>query len=448
MSSGRLTLAIEGIQDQFLTGNPEVSYFLKRFTKQTVFAMETLNNVFDNGSTWGDTLRCTIPRKGQLIKSIYFRAKLPALTSNTSNALGQYIGYTDSVGAVMIDYADLLIGGQLIERINGEYISIFNELFQSDSQQTSIKWLTGKTKKHDGLKLATSNTSAVASDIPYGVYPREFLVPLPFYFIYSDPLAIPLVALTKQEVEVVIKLRPIEQMMIGKTEGTAPPTNADDALIFDPRPGLELVSLPVEYVFLGNDEIEKIQNTQKDYIITQLQMQQTHVEPNVSAAQLRLNFINPVKEMFFIIQNTIETGPNYNQWTQWKNQQQTASPKFTQVESMELTFNNEVRISADVADSLFLNWIQPLNNHTRSGSTPTNHVIGPIYNYSFSLDPENYLPTGQVNMSRIINKNLTMNLTPNTDSEGRDIRVYAKSYNVLRFANGLAGLLFIENNHF
>ena len=448
MSTGRLTLAIQGIQDQFLTGNPQVSYFLKRFTKQTVFAMETMNNVFDNGSTWGDTLRCTIPRKGQLIKNIYFRAKLPALTSNTGTGINQYIGYTDSVGAVMIEYADLLIGGQLIERINGEYITIFNELFQSDSQQVSLNWLTGKTKTRNGLKLATSNTSAVATNIPYGVYPREFLVALPFYFIYSDPLAIPLVSLTKQEVEVVIKLRPIEQVIISKTGGTLPPTNADDPLILDPRPGIELVSLPVEYVFLGNDEIEKIQNTQKDYVITQLQMQEMHVGPDVSEAQMRLNFINPVKEMFFVIHNTFETGPTYNAWTRWRNQQQLVSPKFSQINSIELTFNSEVRLSSEVADSLFLNWVQPLNNHTRSGSTPVNQDIGPIYNYSFALDPENYLPTGQVNMSRIINKNLTVNLTPNTNAKGRDIRVYAKSYNVLRFANGVAGLLFIENNHF
>ena len=177
-------------------------------------------------------------------------------------------------------------------------------------------------------------------------------------------------------------------------------------------------------------------------------MQEVHVEPNVSSAQLRLNFINPVKEMFFIIQNTYHTGPKFNTWTNWSNFQYNVSPKKSQIDTLELTFNSEVRLSSDVADSLFLNWVQPLNNHTRSGTTPIGHDIGPIYNYSFALDPENYLPTGQVNMSRIINKNLTVNLTPNTSAGGRDIRVYAKSYNILRFADGLAGLLFIENNRF
>jgi hypothetical protein len=51
-----------------------------------------------------------------------------------------------------------------------------------------------------------------------------------------------------------------------------------------------------------------------------------------------------------------------------------------------------------------------------------------------------------VNMSRIQNKLLTMNLTPYTGI--RDVRVYAKSYNILRIENGLAGVLFIDNNYY
>jgi len=78
-----------------------------------------------------------------------------------------------------------------------------------------------------------------------------------------------------------------------------------------------------------------------------------------------------------------------------------------------------------------------MNRHTR---VPTRL----FYTYSFALDPENYLPTGQVNMSRIQNKLLTLNLTSST--EARNIRVYAKSYNILRVQEGLAGVLFIENN--
>jgi hypothetical protein len=110
------------------------------------------------------------------------------------------------------------------------------------------------------------------------------------------------------------------------------------------------------------------------------------------------------------------------------------------MDTLQLDFNNETMIDASVADNLFLGYVQPLNRHSR---VPQRQ----IYNYSFSLDPENYLPTGQVNMSRINNKLLKINLNETTDGE-REIRVYAKSYNVLRVNDGIAGMLFIDNNVF
>jgi hypothetical protein len=47
-------------------------------------------------------------------------------------------------------------------------------------------------------------------------------------------------------------------------------------------------------------------------------------------------------------------------------------------------------------------------------------------------------------MSRIQNKILSLELSESTKK--RDIRIYAVSYNILRFEHGLAGLLFIDNN--
>jgi hypothetical protein len=54
-----------------------------------------------------------------------------------------------------------------------------------------------------------------------------------------------------------------------------------------------------------------------------------------------------------------------------------------------------------------------------------------------------------VNMSRIINKTLKVNLATvdgsYSGSDNRNIRIYAKNYNVLRIQDGLAGLIFIDN---
>jgi hypothetical protein len=192
-------------------------------------------------------------------------------------------------------------------------------------------------------------------------------------------------------------------------------------------------SLPVEYVFLGDDETALIQNAKIDYVITQVQMARDVIPPGETSWPMRLEFINPVKEMFFVIQDhlVLQNNDYYN----FKN----TSTNLDQLDTLRLDFNGETIISDQIADELYLSILQFMNCHTR---VPDIYV----YNYSFAIDPENYLPTGQVNMSRIYNKNLYLTLTANPNQ--RDVRVYAKSYNILRIQNGLAGVLFMDNNFY
>jgi len=410
MASGRVQVATTGIQDTFLTGNPDVTYFQKRFKRHTKFSLQLLDNPFDEQVNFGSTARCTIGRRGDLIRNIYLKMDLPAIDTND-------VGYTASIGNALIEYADLLIGGKRVERINGEYMEIYGEMFVDQSQQIALDFVVGKSYNRTGLGPATT-----------GPYPRNFIVQLPFYFVRSDPLSIPLVALTRQEVEVVIKFRTLDQVLVN-------PNN--DGSTVPPGKKILNVSLPVEYVFLGPDEVKWLQNQQIDYVITQLQMQS--FKTSVLSNQIKLEFINPVKELYMVVQNMSNVAANLysgNDWFNYNNSNVNVNNQH--LSSLKLDFNNETMLDETVSDALFLNYIQPMNRHSRVPNRK-------IYNYSFALDPENYLPTGQVNMSRIINKLLTVNLNYSPDGE-REIRIYAKSYNVLRVTNGISGMLFIDNN--
>ena len=416
MTSGRVQVATTGIQDVFLTGSPDITYFQKKFQRHTKFALELLDNPFNDTADFGKTVRATIDRKGDLIRNVFLRVKLSDLdTADASN-----VGYTDSIGHAMIDYADLIIGGQTVQRITGEYMEIYTDMFISDSQQTAITALVGKTGTVDGLGPASSSTPG-----PYGKYPRTFFVLLPFYYSRADPLAIPLSALTRQEVEVSIKFKPLDQLIVSPTASPLPPTSGR----------IVYASLPVEYVFLGEDEVGQIRNSRLDYVITQLQMAQTTIQPGVNSPRFRLDFTNPVKELYVVIQN--QSNVQANDWFNFTNPENLDNLQNHQLLSIQLDFNGETYLDSEVADTSFMYAIQPMNRHTRVPDRL-------FYTYSFALDPENYLPTGQVNMSRIQNKLVTLNLSDCTDI--RKIRIYAKSYNVLRIENGLAGVLFIDNN--
>ena len=422
MTSGRIQVATTGIQDVFLTGSPDITYFQKSFRRHTKFSLELLDNVFNDKISFGGTHRVIIQRRGDLIRNIYLRVELPALPGADDQTLNR--GYTDSIGHAMIEHADLIIGGQTIQRITGEYMEIFDDMFVSESQQAGVLALVGKTNTKNGLGAASAITAGT-----YGKYPRTFFIRLPFYFVRDDPLSIPLCALTRQEVEIEIKFRPLEQLIVGDFVSSIPPVGA-----------ISIASLPVEYVFLDQPEIDYMKNSRIDYVITQLQLAQTTVPGGVSSQSFRLEFNNPVKEFYFVVQNksnVITNEQTGNDWFNYTNPQNTNNLSNHQIESVKLDFNNETFLDSEVADTSFLYAIQPMNRHTRV----PNRLF---YNYSFALDPENYLPTGQVNMSRIQNKILTVNFSENT--EDRYIRIYAKSYNVLRIENGLAGVLFIDNN--
>jgi hypothetical protein len=426
MSSGRIQLASVGIQDYFLTDNPDVTFFKQVYKKHTKFALETLDNTFDDQANFDTIVRCVVPRKGDLIRNIYFRVELPALVNENVPDPGS-IGYTDSIGNAIIEYADLIIGGQLVERITGEYIEIYNQLYFTDSKQKSFEYLVGTTGSRTGLGIASETSEGV-----YGKYPRNFVVPLPFYFNNHEPLCIPLTALAKQEVEVQIKIRPLSELIVTSTTEIGILRNAE----------LINATLPVEYVFIGDDENTYLQNSKLDYLITQVQVSRSSIIENVTNAKYRLNFVNPVKEMFFVVQNAnviqsnIYTGNDFFNYT---NPENTFSPSGHHIKNIKMSFNDEEIIDNRVADTIFLNSLQPMITHSRVPKEDRK-----FYVYSFSIDPESYYPTGQINMSRIQNQVIDINLF--SSSQKRDIRIYSTSYNVLRIKDGLAGMLFIDNN--
>ena len=409
MASGRVQLASVGVQDNFTVNEPSFTYFQKVYKKHTKFALETIDNPMDGAPLFGSQLNCVVPRRGDLILSVHMRIELSNLYSPSNPTAN--LGYTDSIGHALIQWADLSIGGQLVERITGEYMEMYTDLCVSQSQQPGITQLVGRTLNVNGLGKAAASTT--------------FIVPLPFYFHRNDSLNVPLTAIDKQEVEIRIQLAPLSSVVVYSNTGLPGPSDVQGSII--------KLSLPIEYVFLSDEEMNYMKSRTLDYVVSQVQLSrytipaQVTPDPTVDpnpvpldvVSKLLLQFINPVKELFFVIQN-MDT--------------QNAPFVFNDdLVNLELDFNSEMRISPDVATPLYLRYIQPFYTHTK---TPDRN----FYMYSFALKPELPDPTGQVNMSRIISKLLTVTTTGSYVQ--RELRVYAMNYNVLRVRSGLAGLIF------
>jgi hypothetical protein len=175
---------------------------------------------------------------------------------------------------------------------------------------------------------------------------------------------------------------------------------------------------------LGQKEIDYIRRTPQIHILEQIQLAEFAAPLGATAVRCNLGFSNVVKELFFVVQNDSALAYDFLADN---------TTNVQQIVNLELFFNSTERISTDVGTPLFLRVIQGMEFHTR---VPAYY----FYMYSFSLDPESRRPSGGVNMSRIQNQILKINLNPSASS--RTIRVYATNYNFLRVADGSATILF------
>ena len=388
--SGRLRLAATGVQDQWLTGDPQFSYFLMNFKRHTKFAMDYVESQFDGDATFGKTITCRVPNDtGDLVKNMTLKITLDDPSSGYE--------WCPSVASHLIESAELLIGGQTIEKITGEYIYMYQQLYNTDDDIDQTVYFLN----------SHGNTIQFTGDYTY-------YLDLPFYFYRNPSLAIPTCALTKQLVEVRIKLRPLTELVTGSN-----PENA--------TANLKKFSLDTEFVFLTDNERNFMLSRPLDYVITQIQMSKFVMKAGENTKSVMLNFSHPVKEMFFVSQSEAAVTANHPN-------------RYNTIANVKLQFNNEVVFNRD---RKFLVYEQALKHHISSPEFGTNtYDESEFAMYSFSLKPELYYPTGQVNMSRISHKLLTIQINPINGSDDNNTRVYAMNYNVLRVESGLAGLKF------
>jgi len=279
----------------------------------------------------------------------------------------------------------------------------------------------------------------------------SFFVDLPFYFYNHPELAIPLCAINRQEVEVEFKLRTAQEIVI-LTSGDYADISGETKKIID-------FQLCAEVVHVDCEERIKMQKSRRDYLITQIQQNVFDVGLGLNTGQFKLDFVNPVKELYFVVQrhgsnvnatSGYETGvgkptaanSNFegnfvtpfdydglleetgNKYILWEN-----------LDHLTLTLDGQEIITKDTGTMTFLKAVQAAIHHSKT------QLIRRFYSYSFALQPEEWYPTGQVNFSLVKEQILNLSLTPCIDFP-RQVRVYAVNYNILRVGEGTAKTIF------
>src|SRR6056300_1119408 len=209
MSAGVVQLIAIGAQDEYITGDPEISFFSSTFKRHANFSQSIEKQVIHGPVKNNSMSSVQFERSGDLLGYVYFTL------DDTTQALD--IQRWDTI----IDKVELYIGGSLIDSQD----AIFTEKIAIDT--------------------FAQNVSKSANGTHPGVSARSYFYPLRFFFCEGPQCALPLVALNYHNVEIRIHW-------------------GSQAANYN-------FEMYANYYYLDNEERGNIATKQHDLLITQVQ---------------------------------------------------------------------------------------------------------------------------------------------------------------------------------
>ena len=413
MSGGLLQLAAVGAQDAYLTIDPEVSFFKMSYNRHTNFSVETIPAVFTGNTTFGQKVTCTIPRNGDLVTSMFLKVGLGDLNPGVTSLSDLKLYWTNSIGHAMIHEVELEIGGTIVDKQYGIWLEVWSELTQKEEKLVGYEKMIGKL--HD-------NSTDLSIDDSHA-HEMNLMIPLSFYFCRDIRLALPLISLQYHDVKVSFRFADITKCVWKKTGHESEPIPSSCNMFS--------ASLMVDYVFMDTDERRSMAQESHEYLIEQLQYTTDNIPSGNTSSNINICFNHPVKEFIWSIEeNTTDTHPFTFSKLDANNEPVTFDTE--SFRKAKLQINGHDRMCFQ--DSEYYRLMVPFQRHTR---VPGRN----IYCYSFALKPEDPNPTGSINMSRIDNSRLILELK-STARNDRIFHTFATNYNVLKVQSGMAGLAF------
>lgn len=445
-ANGALTqLAAIGSHNAFLNVNPEVTYFKQQYRRHTNFAVAEADITFQSSVDFNRTLSATLPRNGDLLKEMYFQARIsrPVIPAGTitNTVTGAFVDpavgiihWVQAVGHAMINYIEIEVGSQIIDRLYGDFLQMWERV-------------AGKAGKYLGEMIGQFDTVEDLRD--FAADDRILYVPVPFYFARHSECALPMIALQYHEVRVRVVLRSRTQLLIGFDPGfggVADFSFGTTELGQVTGGALTDAFLTVNWVYLDVMERTINANQPHEYLITQVQFQSAEaVAAGTSSRSLAVHFNHPVLEFLWVYQEDQQVATPINRWFHYGVDHPTGkanypwltvsapTPIVDPFTNVRLQLNGHDRIAQ--RDAAYFRLVQPYEHHS---SIPTRFV----YNYSFALDPEDHKPNGSINLSRIDNVIFLFNFNgpAGVTANAGEIRIYARSFNVVKIAGGMLAL--------
>jgi hypothetical protein len=506
MGGGLIQLVAYGAQDIYLTGQPQVTFFKTVYRRYTNFAIESILLVPNDPPNLDTRIIVPITRNADLLKRIWIQVDPNLIYSNNDTSV-QLTTISNDFCHSIFKQLEFEIGGQIIDRLYSTWLTVWRDLTEDNPYGG-----TGGTKPNGSRDLAqctsgynrmayTNSGVAVSVDLTGDNYASfnkantECYIPLPFWFGKNPGLALPLIALQYHDVNLNITFSAFTNF------ATVLIQQNDYNQVFKMSQSIKFYG---DYVYLDSIERKQFADNSHEYLIEQLQRKTSQNQNNI-----KLNFINPVKEIVIIGQpNNPYQLKNYSE----PNVSTTVNPvnyvvplttygyiysntatvqAITQnpdVVISNLKYFNKPYIYASkgygsprpivVSNNKYMYTFGDYNGELNDNISRTNVRLKLVINgkdqftarnlkyftrktvweshtgigsgnwgniavIPFSLHPEQYQPSGAVNLGilsdvRLIFENFDLSI----DEQLNPLEIYALSYNILKISGGMGGVAF------
>jgi len=466
MSRGALLqLIAKGEIDNYLIDNTGKNSLFNTVVKKIAnFSQVPISYYPSSYSVWGDTIKFTISKTGDLISNMYLVLELPTLSvedidiipkQNERNSTYR-VKWNDYIGYVIVENVKFKIGGQIINEMTGEYMQFHTDLYDTT-------W----------SKLCMLGHDPVLNKPQFHIDQQYIYIPLRFYFTDDISKALPIVALEYHEIEVEIKLRDWEDTYLVLKEVLINDNQDIENSKINFRHTCEKIKLKkynnirLECTTIFLDKEERLAMVKKRHEILITQTQKLISTCNMSDS-IYLNFTNPIKELIFAFQNlkyyhlgeifNYSGKPKYIPYNingvpvleitdkLWNN-----IPDKHLLDFMNIEFDGIERVP--VRDYKYWHYVQNYENYR----TRIEHNL---YMYNFGVTTKNNM--GSCNFSMLDTVKLNIKLTdlssyyydqksinkivigPTCNSTGRNtiVKIYANNYNILVIESGMGAIMF------
>ena len=256
-----MQLVTYGKQDQYIHGNPQITFFKSVYRRHTNFAIESIPQIITHDDSSGGESSVTISKgNGDLINKIYI----------------VYESDYNIHGDELIQEVELIIGGTTIDKHTNEWLKVWRELSTPLSKAEGTKYMSSNL---DGTLLTRSEIGR-----------SSVMIPLQFWFCRYPGLSLPIISLTSSDVKLKFKNGRFDDIKRDPNQ-----VLADGFFIFE---------VWIDYIFLDTEERVRFAQGSHEYLIEQVQKQDGTPVGGTASTSYDLHFNHPVKEIIWTEGNT------------------------------------------------------------------------------------------------------------------------------------------------